>query len=118
MVYRDIKQRWGAAVPGRASLPNEIAERRFPQPVRISRDRLAWWDFELEAYFATLPRALPGWRGEPRRHDAAAKAKMRAAWVRRKAATADRGAHDAAPEHDLGLDRQSSRGGPSVGPVG
>jgi hypothetical protein len=115
---RQIRERWGPAVPNRITRGKRIAEGTFSAPVRISRDRVCWWSHELEAHFANLPRAVEGWREQPRRHTVAAKAKMRVAWAARKAAWEAQGAPKADPDPEADHDQPSRVGAPSAGPGG
>jgi predicted DNA-binding transcriptional regulator AlpA len=40
----------------RVSLTRLMRERRFPQSVRVSNARIAWWEHEIDAHLASLKR--------------------------------------------------------------
>jgi len=63
---------------------NRLIDRgEFPAPVQVSRNRKAWRAGDIVAYRKSLPVVEPA---EPKKHTPEARARMRAAWERRRAA--------------------------------
>jgi prophage regulatory protein len=67
----------------RVHLNRMIKRGEFPRPVRISANRIGWREADIDEFLANRPTAEPRLQGP---HTEEAKAKMRAAWARRKAA--------------------------------
>jgi predicted DNA-binding transcriptional regulator AlpA len=101
----------------RVYLNRLIDEGRFPAPVQLSRQRIAWYLDEVLEWIETRPRV----ERKGRKHTLKAMEKMRAAWASRRAAAAkrrdqsdaahqasraDQDTHVAAPDPDRGQAQQ------------